>query len=66
MLDGHCYFAEFPDEDPAGTHGFPLGPELLAALVALEREISRIIATEANASERDATSDGVRCKSAGT
>jgi hypothetical protein len=66
MLDGRRYFAEFPDEDPAGTHGFPLSPELLTALVALEREISRIIATEANASERDAASDGVRCKSAGT
>ena len=39
MLDGSRYFAEFPDENP---DRMPLNPTVLCALVALEREISRI------------------------
>jgi hypothetical protein len=39
MLDGSRYFAEFPDENPDRT---PLNPTVLCALVALEREISRL------------------------
>src|SRR5215471_13542831 len=39
MLDGSRYFAEFPDENPDRV---PLNPTVLCALVALEREISRI------------------------
>jgi len=43
MLDGTRYFAEFPDENPDRA---PLNPEVLCALVALEREISRIVQSE--------------------
>jgi len=43
MLDGSRYFAEFPDENPDRV---PLNPTVLCALVALEREISRIVQTE--------------------
>jgi hypothetical protein len=43
MLDGSRYFAEFPDENPDRT---PLNPTVLCALVALEREISRLVQTE--------------------
>ena len=43
MLDGNRYFAEFPDENPDRV---PLNPTVLCALVALEREISRIVQTE--------------------
>jgi hypothetical protein len=39
MLDGNRYFAEFPDENPDRV---PLNPTVLCALVALEREISRL------------------------
>ena len=39
MLDGSRYFAEFPDENPDRV---PLNPTVLCALVALEREISRL------------------------
>ena len=43
MLDGSRYFAEFPDENP---HRAPMSPAVLRALVALEREISRIVETK--------------------
>jgi hypothetical protein len=43
MLDGSRFFAEFPDENPDRA---PMNPAVLCALVALEREISRIIRTE--------------------
>jgi hypothetical protein len=43
MLDGSRYFAEFPDENPDRA---PMNPTVLCALVALEREISRIVQTE--------------------
>jgi hypothetical protein len=46
MLDGSRYFAEFPDENPDRT---PLNPTVLCALVALEREISRVVQTEPEA-----------------
>ena len=60
MLNGSRYFAEFPDEDPAGPGRIPLSPELLTALSALEREISEILAAP------DAAGDGASapCKSA--
>jgi len=53
MLDGSRYFAEFPDENPDRV---PLNPTVLCALVALEREISRIVQTEAKIETAD---DGV-------
>ena len=43
MLDGSRYFAEFPEENPDRT---PLNPTVLCALVALEREISRLAQIE--------------------
>ena len=43
MLDGSRYFAEFPDENPDRV---PMNPTVLCALVALEREISRIVQSE--------------------
>jgi hypothetical protein len=43
MLDGSRYFAEFPDENPDRA---PMNPTVLCALVALEREISRIVQSE--------------------
>jgi hypothetical protein len=43
MLDGSRYFAEFPDENPNRT---PINPAVLRALMALEREISRIVQPE--------------------
>ena len=43
MLDGSRFFAEFPDENPDRA---PMNPTVLCALVALEREISRILQTE--------------------
>ena len=43
MLDGSRYFAEFPDENPDRV---PLNPTVLCALVALEREISRLVQAE--------------------
>jgi len=46
MLDGSRYFAEFPEENPDRV---PLNPTVLCALVALEREISRIVQTESEA-----------------
>src|SRR5262249_4671848 len=46
MLDGNRYFAEFPDEDPAGPSRIPLSPALLTALAAVEREISTFIRSE--------------------
>jgi hypothetical protein len=46
MLDGSRYFAEFPEENPDRT---PLNPTVLCALVALEREISRVVQTEPKA-----------------
>jgi hypothetical protein len=53
MLDGNRYFAEFPDENPDRV---PLNPTVLCALVALEREISRIVQTEPEAKVE--TADG--------
>jgi hypothetical protein len=61
MLDGNCYFAEFPDEDPAGPGRIPLSPELLTALAAVEREISTFIRTEPDAASDGA---GLGCKPA--
>ena len=46
MLDGSRYFAEFPDENSGRA---PMNPAVLWALVALEREISRIVQTEVEA-----------------
>jgi len=46
MLDGSRYFAEFPDENPDRV---PLNPTVLCALVALEREISRLVQPEPEA-----------------
>ena len=43
MLHGSRYFAEFPDENPDRA---PMNPTVLCALVAIEREISRIVETE--------------------
>ena len=43
MLDGKHYFAEFPDEEPVVPGRTPLTPELLTALMAIEREISGFI-----------------------
>jgi len=43
MLDGSRYFAEFPDENP---HRAPMNLAVLQALVAIEREISRIVENE--------------------
>jgi hypothetical protein len=43
MLDGSRYFAEFPNEHPDRA---PISPAVLCALMALEREISRIVQTE--------------------
>ena len=42
-MDGSRYFAEFPDENP---YRAPMNPAVLCALVALEREISRIVENE--------------------
>jgi hypothetical protein len=61
MLDGNRYFAEFPDEDPAGPSRIPLSPELLTALAAVEREISTFISSEPDAM---GDSSGVDCKPA--
>jgi hypothetical protein len=58
MLDGSRYFAEFPDENPAGMGQVPLRPELLTALMAIEREISGFM-------RNNAASGDERCKSAG-
>jgi len=52
MLDGSRYFAEFPDENPDRV---PLNPTVLCALVALEREISRI---QTEPETKIATADG--------
>ena len=46
MLDGSRYFAEFPDEDPAGGR-IPLSSEQLTTLAAIEREISGFIGAAA-------------------
>ncbi len=43
MLDGSRYFAEFPEENPDRV---PLNPTVLCALVALEREITRLVKTD--------------------
>jgi len=43
MLNGSRFFAEFPDENPDRA---PMNPTVLCALVAIEREISRIVQTE--------------------
>ena len=43
MLDGSRYFAKFPDENPDRA---PINPAVLSALMALERQISRIVQTE--------------------
>jgi len=59
MLDGSRYFAEFPEENPDRAR---LSPALLSALVALEREISRFIDSEAATATATAT-DSVRCGS---
>ncbi len=61
MLDGNRYFAEFPDEDPAGSGRIPLSPELLTTLAAIEREISGFIGTEAKSDPPNASAI-VRCK----
>jgi hypothetical protein len=52
MLDGSRFFAEFPDENPDRA---PMNPAVLCALVALEREISRIVRTEPETRSRLAT-----------
>jgi hypothetical protein len=62
MLDGRCYFAEFPDESPGATGRLLLSPKLVTALAALEREISAFIPTEPEA----ANHGGSRRKSADT
>jgi len=43
MLNGSRFFAEFPDENPDRA---PMSPMVLCALVAIEREISRIVQTD--------------------
>jgi hypothetical protein len=43
MLDGHRYFAEFPDEEPEEPRRLLLSEELLVSLAAIEREISAFI-----------------------
>jgi len=43
MLDGSRLFAEFPDENPDRA---PMNPAVPCALVALDREISRVVQTE--------------------
>ena len=58
MLDGSRYFAEFPDESP---HRAPMNPAVLRALVALEREISRIVETELE-TKIEAADAGVDCE----
>jgi len=58
MLDGSRYFAEFPDEDQTGMGQVPLRPELLTALMAIEREISGFMRSAAASGDQ-------RCKSAG-
>jgi len=61
MLDGNRYFAEFPEENPDRV---PLNPTVLCALVALEREISRIVKTEAKTEAQiEAAGDSVPCDS---
>jgi len=56
MLDGSRYFAEFPDENPDRV---PMNPTVLCALVALEREISRIVQTEEPETKVETADDGV-------
>ena len=58
MLDGSRFFAEFPDENPDLA---PMNPAVLCALVALEREISRIIQTEPE-TNIEAAGGGVDCE----
>jgi len=60
MLDGSRYFAEFPDENPDRA---PMNPAVLRALVALEREISRIVQTEPE-SKIEAADGSVDCEHA--
>ena len=61
MLDGSRYFAEFPEENPDRV---PLNPTVLCALVALEREISRIVKAEAQTEVQiEAAGDSVPCDS---
>ena len=45
MLDGHRYYAEFPDEEP--PRRLILSDELLVTLAAIEREISAFIGNAA-------------------
>jgi hypothetical protein len=59
MLDGSRYFAEFPDENPDRV---PLNPTVLCALVALEREISRL-QTEPETETKIETGGSVDCGS---
>jgi len=58
MLDGNRYFAEFPDENPDRAR---TNPAVLCALMALEREISRIIQTEPE-TNIEAAGGGVDCE----
>ena len=60
MLNGSRYFAEFPDENPDRA---PMNPAVLRALVALEREISRIVQTEPE-SKIEAADGSVDCEHA--
>lgn len=46
MLDGHCYFAEFPDEDPENQPRLLRSPELMASLKALEKELRPYLQNE--------------------
>jgi len=50
MLDGSRYFAEFPEENPDRV---PLNPTVLCALVALEREITRLVKTDTTTETAD-------------
>ena len=54
MLDGSRYFAKFPDENPDRA---PINPAVLCALMALERQISRIVETEPKIEAADGSVD---------
>jgi hypothetical protein len=54
MLDGNRYYAEFPDENADRA---PMSPAVLRALMALEREISRIVEPEPRIEAADGSVD---------
>ena len=62
MLDGQCYFAEFPDEEP--PRRLLLSEELLVSLAAIEREISAFIraASEGKTDTIGAVANGNQAK----